>query len=162
MDAIPYIKKPADFSDGEPDDADGMVSKTEVQLNVSVNTPLTLAQIPAGTYTVTEVLGKDNINVQVDGYLYHSNVISNNPAIVDDASAEVVVTNNYQQITLAKKITSISRKGKTVTELTKAQIGDIITYTVTVTNDMTNTIKTLATPTAEIQICHDLQQRMLL
>ena len=33
MDAIPYIKKPADFSDGTPDDADGMVSIHDMTAN---------------------------------------------------------------------------------------------------------------------------------
>lgn len=33
MDAIPYIKKPADFSDGEPDDVDGMVSIHDMTAN---------------------------------------------------------------------------------------------------------------------------------
>ena len=33
MDAIPYIKKPADFSDGEPDGSDGMVSIHDMTAN---------------------------------------------------------------------------------------------------------------------------------
>ncbi|MBO4395842.1 MAG: alpha-glucosidase [Eubacterium sp.] len=33
MDAIPYIKKPADFSDGTPDDQDGMVSIHDMTAN---------------------------------------------------------------------------------------------------------------------------------
>ena len=35
MDAIPYIKKPADFSDGPADDADGMVSIHDMTANTS-------------------------------------------------------------------------------------------------------------------------------
>ena len=43
-------------------------------------------------------------------------------------------TNTKVPITLAKTVTQIERDGETVEDLTKAKAGDIITYTVTITN----------------------------
>ena len=71
----------------------------ETPLTVSVEKALEFTNLPIGNYTVTELLGENNANVQVEGYRYDSTTtVENATSVTKGETAEVTITNNYTKL----------------------------------------------------------------
>lgn len=97
-------------------------------------------------YVITEDIPEDAVDGMHDFILYDGTEVkvavkvtdnkdgTLSAAVTYDGEASHTFVNRFQKMDLMKTITKIERNGEAVTDLSKAQAGDVITYTITAIN----------------------------